>query len=161
MAVAAKIKQLGYFTLVPSDIKRIGELLTQLNGKPTQFDEHMLTECRAERDRISVFLAYVEEPHPDASGSGQTIVGMASLVQVHTLSHRKGLVEDVVVHEKHQGKGIGKFLMLHVIEQAKILGLRHIDLTSHPSREAANALYQKLGFQKRTTNAYSLAVTSP
>jgi ribosomal protein S18 acetylase RimI-like enzyme len=29
-----------------------------------------------------------------------------------------------------------------------------VDLTSRPSREAANRLYQRLGFQLRETNVY-------
>ena len=34
------------------------------------------------------------------------------------------------------------------------LGAKTIDLTSRPSREAANKLYQKLGFEQRETNIY-------
>jgi hypothetical protein len=30
------------------------------------------------------------------------------------------------------------------------------ELTSQPAREAANAMYQKLGFEKRDTNVYRL-----
>ena len=34
------------------------------------------------------------------------------------------------------------------------LGAKTIDLTSRPSREAANRLYQRLGFEMRETNVY-------
>lgn len=156
-----KIKQLGYVSLTPNDLKCISGLLSELSGKTVRFDEHMLAENRAERGHISVFLAYAEQPNAEKPGQEQVIVGMASLVPVHTLSHHKGLVEDVVVHKEYQGRGIGKFLMQHVIEQAKILGLQHIELTSNPSREAANALYLKLGFKPRETNTYRLAIPSP
>ncbi|MGH9297111.1 MAG: GNAT family N-acetyltransferase, partial [Acidimicrobiales bacterium] len=33
-------------------------------------------------------------------------------------------------------------------------GSRNVDLTSRPSREAANKLYLKLGFEPRETNVY-------
>jgi ribosomal protein S18 acetylase RimI-like enzyme len=29
-----------------------------------------------------------------------------------------------------------------------------VDLTSRPSREAANRLYQRIGFERRETNVY-------
>jgi len=44
--------------------------------------------------------------------------------------------------------------------EAERLGLRHLDLTSRPSREAANQLYQSLGYERRDTNAYRLRLTS-
>jgi ribosomal protein S18 acetylase RimI-like enzyme len=37
---------------------------------------------------------------------------------------------------------------------ARSNGVRTVDLTSRPSREAANALYLKLGFERRETNVY-------
>ncbi|TGV79236.1 GNAT family N-acetyltransferase, partial [Mesorhizobium sp. M00.F.Ca.ET.149.01.1.1] len=33
-----------------------------------------------------------------------------------------------------------------------------VDLTSRPSREAANRLYQRLGFQKRDSNVYRFSL---
>jgi ribosomal protein S18 acetylase RimI-like enzyme len=42
--------------------------------------------------------------------------------------------------------------------RAKALGAKSVDLTSRPSREAANRLYQRLGFEPRTTNVYRMAI---
>jgi ribosomal protein S18 acetylase RimI-like enzyme len=36
------------------------------------------------------------------------------------------------------------------------VGCRTVDLTSRPSREAANRLYQRAGFKPRETNVYRL-----
>jgi ribosomal protein S18 acetylase RimI-like enzyme len=33
-------------------------------------------------------------------------------------------------------------------------GVRDVELSSNPSREAANRLYQRLGFERRETNVY-------
>jgi hypothetical protein len=52
------------------------------------------------------------------------------------------------------GKGVGKILMNHAMEEARSLGAKSLDLTSRPSREAANKLYQAIGFQERETNVY-------
>lgn len=82
------------------------------------------------------------------------IIGMATLIIYQTLMGRIGRVEDVVVHKAHRGKGLGEQLVEALIARARSYGLKHIDLTSSPKRVAANALYQKLGFVKRKTNAY-------
>ena len=48
-------------------------------------------------------------------------------------------------------------LITGVVEYARRdLGNVDIHLTSSPHRVAANKLYQKLGFEKRETNAYEM-----
>jgi ribosomal protein S18 acetylase RimI-like enzyme len=63
-------------------------------------------------------------------------------------------IEDVVVDEDARGRGVGAALNQVAIALADELGARTIDLTSRPSREAANRLYQRLGFVARETNVY-------
>lgn len=86
------------------------------------------------------------------------IAGMASLHYMETLAKKSVWVEDVVVHPDHQGKGLGKKIMKHVVDEAKKKGVKHIDLTSNPKRTAANKLYQKLNFEPRDTNVYRLKI---
>jgi ribosomal protein S18 acetylase RimI-like enzyme len=45
-----------------------------------------------------------------------------------------------------------------MVARARGLGCRTIDLTSRPSREAANRLYQREGFEQRDTNVYRLTL---
>lgn len=87
---------------------------------------------------------------------GERIVGVASLFAVQTLGKRLGLVEDVVVDETYRGKGLGAKLMEHIIATAREHRVAAIELTSRPAREAANKLYQKLGFERRETNVYRM-----
>ena len=63
-------------------------------------------------------------------------------------------IEDVVVKENARGKGVGKLLSERAVGLASEIGAKTIDLTSRPSREAANALYKKEGFEVRETNVY-------
>ena len=63
-------------------------------------------------------------------------------------------IEDVVVDELARGKGVGEALSREAIRAALDAGARTIDLTSHPTREAANRLYRRIGFVLRDTNAY-------
>jgi ribosomal protein S18 acetylase RimI-like enzyme len=79
---------------------------------------------------------------------------MLSLVVFSIPTGTKAWIEDVVVDERARGKGVGKELMNHALNVAKELGAKSADLTSRPSREAANKLYQAIGFEGRETNVY-------
>ncbi len=85
---------------------------------------------------------------------GDHIHGMLSLVVFAIPTGTKAWVEDVVVDGGARGKGVGKSLMHHAVGEASKLGAKAVDLTSRPSREAANQLYQALGFEIRQTNVY-------
>ena len=63
-------------------------------------------------------------------------------------------IEDVVVTTAARGRGVGELLNREALRLAAQLGARSVDLTSRPSREAANRLYAKLGFERRETNVY-------
>jgi ribosomal protein S18 acetylase RimI-like enzyme len=63
-------------------------------------------------------------------------------------------IEDVVVDESARGRGVGEALNREALDRARGLGAKTVDLTSRPSREAANRLYQRLGFEPRETNIY-------
>ena len=85
---------------------------------------------------------------------GTEIVGMLTLMLVRIPTGLRGHIEDVVVAESHRKKGIGEALTKHAIAVTKTKGARTLDLTSRASREAANRLYQRLGFKLRDTLVY-------
>jgi ribosomal protein S18 acetylase RimI-like enzyme len=87
----------------------------------------------------------------DADGE---IVGMLTLVVFRIPTGLRAWVEDVVVDEAVRGRGVGAELTNAAIRLAAERGARTVDLTSRPSREAANRLYQRLGFVQRETNVY-------
>ncbi|MDG0964908.1 MAG: GNAT family N-acetyltransferase [Opitutales bacterium] len=88
-----------------------------------------------------------------------TIFGMLSLVVFSIPTGTKAWIEDVVVDERARGKGVGRELMNHALNVAKELGAKSADLTSRPSREAANKLYQAIGFEGRETNVYRFSIS--
>jgi ribosomal protein S18 acetylase RimI-like enzyme len=63
-------------------------------------------------------------------------------------------IEDVVVDDSARGKGVGEALNRAALDRARAEGATTVDLTSRPSREAANRLYQRIGFVPRETNVY-------
>ena len=82
------------------------------------------------------------------------IVGSLTLVVFPIPTGMRAWIEDVVVDGAARGHGVGAILNRHAIDLAAELGARTVDLTSRPSREAANRLYQRLGFVARETNVY-------
>jgi ribosomal protein S18 acetylase RimI-like enzyme len=88
--------------------------------------------------------------------SDGAIAGMGTIVIATVLTGTTAHVEDVVVDSAFRGRGIGERLMRELITFARAQGADQVTLTSHPTREAANRLYRRLGFQLGGTNYYSL-----
>ena len=88
------------------------------------------------------------------------IVGSLTLVIFHIPTGIRAWIEDVVVDADARGKGVGEELNKFAIAEAKHQGATTVDLTSRPSREAANRLYQRLGFNARETNVYRYQISN-
>jgi ribosomal protein S18 acetylase RimI-like enzyme len=82
------------------------------------------------------------------------IVGSLTLVVFRAPTGPRAWIEDVVVDTSTRGQGIGAALVREALDRAASAGARTVDLTSRPSREAANRLYLRLGFEQRETNVY-------
>lgn len=89
-----------------------------------------------------------------AARSGQEIVGLLTLAIFRIPTGVRAWIEDVVVDDQARGKGVGDALNRAALTEAARRGAKTVDLTSRPSREAANRLYQRLGFKSRDTNVY-------
>lgn len=90
----------------------------------------------------------------DGPGLGGNIVGSMTLVVFRIPTGVRAWIEDVVVDESARGAGVGASLNETALDLASELGAKTVDLTSRPSREAANRLYRRLGFVERETNVY-------
>ena len=93
----------------------------------------------------------------DEAGS---IVGSMTLAMFRIPTGLRAWIEDVVVDEVARGRGVGRLLNERALSIAASAGATTVDLTSRPSREAANRLYQRLGFVERETNVYRYAFAS-
>ncbi len=86
------------------------------------------------------------------------IVGSLTLVTFRIPTGVRAWIEDVVVDSSARGHGVGEALNIAAIEEARARGAITVELTSRPSREAANRLYQRLGFVARETNVYRYTI---
>src|SRR5438270_3173496 len=126
---------------------RLTPQLSRSNPAPTR--EQLDEIVRSEASHLLV-----------ARDDAGTIVGSLTLVLFRIPTGVRAWIEDVVVDEAARGQGIGDAVNREALRIAKDSGARTVDLTSRPSREAANRLYQRIGFKQRETNVYRFTLGS-
>jgi ribosomal protein S18 acetylase RimI-like enzyme len=89
---------------------------------------------------------------------GERIAGTLTLAVFRIPTGLRAWIEDVVVDESARGQGVGEALTRKAVELARSAGARSVELTSRPTREAANRLYRRLGFEERETNVLRLTL---
>jgi ribosomal protein S18 acetylase RimI-like enzyme len=131
-------------TLTPAIVDAVERLVPQLSQSSPPPTTSELGEVVAS-PATDLFIAI------DDTG---TVIGMATLVTFRIPTGMRAWIEDVVVDEAGRGQGVGDALTHALVERARELGCRTVDLTSRPSREVANRMYQRAGFEARETNVY-------
>lgn len=129
--------------VTPEVVAAFERLTPQLSRSNPAPSEAALAEIAASPATV-LFLAWVD---------GQ-IVGSLTLALFRIPTGLRAWIEDVVVDEAARGSGVGEALNRAAIDRAGQVGARTVDLTSRPSREAANRLYRRIGFEPRDTNVY-------
>ena len=71
------------------------------------------------------------------------VVGTSSLMKVNDEEYE---LAKMAVTDSSQGLGIGKLLLEHCLQEAKLLGAKTVSLFSNTKLETAIALYKKYGF---------------
>ena len=124
-------------------VAAFGRLIPQLSSSspPPTADE--LSEIVAAPDSV-VFVARLDG----------RLVGALTVAFYRIPTGLKAWIEDVVVDAEARGQGIGEALSRAAIDEARRRGAKNLSLTSRPSREAANRLYQAIGFEQYDTNLY-------
>ena len=90
------------------------------------------------------------------------LAGMATFIQETGLKERhKGRIYGVYVSASHRGKGIGRALLVRILEEAKKdSSLEQILISVATSQTAARQLYRSLGFETYGTEPRALKVGS-
>jgi ribosomal protein S18 acetylase RimI-like enzyme len=134
------------------------EIATTLTPAIVDAGERLFPQLSSSSPPTTVELGeVVSSPATDlfiALDDGGTIIGMATLVAFRIPTGMRAWIEDVTVDEAGRGQGVGTALTRAMLDRARELGCKTVELTSRPSREAANRLYQRLGFTPRDTNVY-------
>jgi ribosomal protein S18 acetylase RimI-like enzyme len=130
--------------VTPELVAAFERLVPQLSSSSPPTSEAHLAEI-VESPGAALFVAHDVDGH---------IVGSLTLVLFRIPTGVRARIEDVVVDETARGKGVGEALSRAALDRAAAEGARTVDLTSRPSREAANRLYERLGFELRESNVY-------
>ena len=134
-------------TYTSSDFADLASLMQELSG-------NIVFSC----DSLDSMLANPNS-HLFVIREEDRIVACASLCIFHQPFSTDATIESVVVSSKMRGKGLGRKLMEHLLEEAARMNVDCIHLTSNPSRVAANTLYQKMGFVRNETNCYVMKIS--
>jgi ribosomal protein S18 acetylase RimI-like enzyme len=124
-------------------VQAMQKLIPQLSSSNAPPSMKELNEVISSGSSV-LFIARVENQ----------IVGSLTLATFRIPTGIRAWIEDVVVDESARGHGVGEALNLAALDEAKRRGAITVELTSRPSREAANRLYLRLGFVLRETNVY-------
>jgi ribosomal protein S18 acetylase RimI-like enzyme len=136
----------GATAVTPEVVEAFARLIPQLSrSNPPPSADELAAIAGSE---ASVLLV-ARDPARDGE-----IVGSLTLAVFRIPTGLRAWIEDVVVDESARGRGVGDALNRAALDRARAEGCRTVDLTSRPSREAANRLYQRIGFTRRETNVY-------
>ena len=131
-------------TLTPAIVDAVERLVPQLSSSNPPPSTAELGEVVAS-PATDLFIALDD---------GGTIVGISTLATFRIPTGMRAWIEDVVVDDAGRGQGVGTALTEAMLDRARERGCVTVDLTSRPSREAANRLYVRAGFEIRDTNVY-------
>ncbi len=143
MADEVRVREVTDEAEAPALVEPFARLIPQLSRSAPPPDAAVLAE-----------IIGGEATHLLVAEDGDTVIGSLTLVVFRIPTGLRAWIEDVVVDESARGQGVGEALNREALDRAAAAGARTVDLTSRPSREAANRLYQRLGFVARDTNVY-------
>jgi ribosomal protein S18 acetylase RimI-like enzyme len=130
-------------TVTPELVEAMARLLPQLSSSAPPPTTAHLEEIVTSSATV-LFMARIDD----------RVVGTLTLALFRLPTGVRAWIEDVVVDAAARGAGVGEALNRAALDAAAARGARTVDLTSRPSRDAANRLYQRLGFVARETNVY-------
>ena len=144
------IEPLQQSMITPQLLQSINALLAQLSAHAHSLTLNQLEALTAEHNpHTEVYLLFDNQ---------KRLIGTATLSYCRLLTGLKAWIEDVVVDESARGNGYARILLTHLLAQARQRGADSVNLTSRPTRQAANRLYQRMGFERRETNVYKYAL---
>jgi len=127
-----------------ADLPEILGLYSQLDSDGEQ--ALAMDEAKAIFGKMAQYPDY----HVYVAEADGEIVGTFALAIMDNLAHRgrkSGLIEDVVVSQSSQGRGVGKQMMMFAIETCREKACYKVCLSSNLKRQNAHKFYEGIGFK--------------
>ena len=134
-----------------SQLDDINCLLSQLNDEGTVHIDSRYLELVIEKSIVVMAASSIV--------GRESILGIACLVPIYAITGRSGFITHIVVDKSKRRHGIATGILGCLINEARRLSLRRLDLTSGPSRSAAHSFWRTYGFEQRETNNFRLELT--
>ncbi|MCC6875200.1 MAG: GNAT family N-acetyltransferase [Sandaracinaceae bacterium] len=120
-------------------------LVLALDGRGMVLSPDQIADAGAEQARLA-------QPGTDlielVARRGGQLAGHASLRVLRPAYCRHVGLLALGVHPEHQRRGVGRALMEALIERARSIGLRRLELNVRADNDRARALYRSLGFEE-------------
>jgi ribosomal protein S18 acetylase RimI-like enzyme len=134
----------------PEDLNQVNELFTEYM---TWVYLRLNEEHGIDIDVQSKVAQDLTELHMFAPPSGRLalvmhgseLVGMGCL---KSIGDELGEIKRMYVRPQFRGRGIGRELLEHLVQQAKTIGFRHLRLDSTKFMDIALSLYRSFGFEE-------------
>ena len=138
------IKTITYEELTEDNKEEIISLMDAFRKEKESIKKEKIEQALRQDNNICV-----------AAYQDNKIVGVITLIKVNAFTAKLGLVDEVVVAEAFQGKGVASKIMEEVIKIAreKKMDLLKVDTNI---KNPSNRLYQKFGFVRKDDNLYKL-----
>jgi ribosomal protein S18 acetylase RimI-like enzyme len=140
-------------------VERVGELTDEVFTAVQRLVSQLSTSAKPpSREAVAALVSSPGTALLVVRSPAGELVGMTTLATMGFVTGVRCYIEDVVVDTAHRRQGLARAMMDEAVAMAKEAGARTLELTSRPSREAANNLYLKMGFERRDTNVYRLSL---
>ncbi len=106
-------------------------------------------EPKTLQERLLWFRETQRPPHcVIVADDGAAVVGWGCLHPFHTRAAYRFTTEDsVYIHHERRGEGIGKLILAHLIEQARLGGFHTVMAGMSEGNEASVRLHKRFGFE--------------
>ena len=130
-----------------SDLPAIGKLLEDLTNAMDDTEGIDIRIALKTRERLLNDASL----HILIAAKEGTPVGFINFTVRQTILHRSpsALIDELVVAEEYQGKGVGKQLVLAALEKCRRLGCCEVEVSTEKTNLKAREFYSKCGFEER------------
>ena len=139
---------MGHITIREATERDLSDILLAYSAAGiTEGAEFTLEEAREHFGRFRLYPHYrffVAEVEGGFAGSYALVI----LDNLAKRGARAGVVEDVAVLPRYQGKGVGRAMMEHALAECRAAECYKMTLSSGLPREGAHRFYDSLGFER-------------
>lgn len=123
-------------------------IIRKINSKDLNTVSTLISNAFSINPNLGIQEEFLNHPqiHCYVACDNEEIIGTASLHVIQKTNRKMGLIEDLVVTPKAQGKGVGKALLDQLIETSIALKCYKIILNSN---EKSVPFYEKYGFNAK------------